>query len=385
MTRRIAVLGSTGSIGTQTLEVLSSAPESFDVVGLSARTSTDLLRDQAREWEPELVVLTDPEAPAEEFPCPVVRGEDGWSDILRRDLDVMVLSIVGAAGLQPCLEAIERGVDVAIATKEVLVMAGEVVTRRLEGSGARLVPVDSEHNAIFQLLRGEPLSTVRKVYLTASGGPFRDRTRDELKDVTPEEATAHPNWSMGKKISIDSATMMNKGLELIEARYLFDLEPDQVDALIHRQSVVHGLVEYRDHSVMAQCGTHDMKLAIQNALFTPERPEALVERLPFKSGTTWDFEPVDRSRYPAFRLAEQAMERGGTAPAVLNAANEEAVALFLAGETTFLTISRLVRHALETVDSVAGPDLDDIFEADRRARQAVRDTVGTTLREAKSS
>lgn len=369
MSRRLAVLGSTGSVGRQTLEVVRRFPGAFDVVALTTHTSVDRLRRQADEFDPEVLGVSHPEVDA---PDGVRRGPGVLEEIAGRDLDLLVLAVVGVAGLKPCLRALDRGVDVALANKEVLVTAGELVRDRRRSGDGRLLPVDSEHSGLYQLLRGEDARDVRRVVLTASGGPFRERSREGLQGITVEEALDHPNWDMGPKITVDSATMMNKGLEVIEACYLLDLPSERVEALIHPQSTVHALVEYRDHSLTAQCAVPDMKLPIQYALFYPERREAVVSSLTLKESFSWDFAPVDADRYPAYGLARRALEEGGSYPAVLNAANEQAVAAFLEGRVGFTRIPSLIEGCLEAHAGTDTVELEALLRADRWARDHVR-------------
>lgn len=372
MSRRLGVLGSTGSVGRQTLDVVRRFPNAFDVVALSTHTSVQRLQQQAREFDPDALAVTHPEVSAPEGTW---SGSDALQRMAEMELDCLVLAVVGVAGLEPCLTALDRGTTVALANKEVLVTAGELVRSRTESGEGRLLPVDSEHSGLFQLLRGEDPASVKRVVLTASGGPFRDRDRGELDRVTPEEALDHPNWDMGPKITVDSATLMNKGLEVIEACHLLGLEPGQVEALIHPQSAVHALVEYRDHSTVAQCGTPDMKLPIQYALFYPERREAVIAPLSLDEPFSWDFEPIDTDRFPAYGLARRALEEGGSYPAALNAANEEVVGAFLEGRIAFTDIPTYLRRCLEAHRDQGGRDLDGLLEADRWARRHVRGTL----------
>ncbi|MGM0381486.1 MAG: 1-deoxy-D-xylulose-5-phosphate reductoisomerase [bacterium] len=373
MTRRIAILGSTGSIGTQTLDVIRNQPEEFEVVALSAHSSVKKLKKQVEEFQPEQACLTG--ETTSPVPQKWLRGKSSLEKVAGLDLDVLVLSVVGAAGLKPCLKALENNTRVALANKEVLVMAGELVKRTQKETGGEIIPVDSEHSALFQILDGEEASRVKKVVITASGGPFLHSSPRDLKDITPEEALDHPNWDMGKKISIDSATMMNKGLEIIEACYLFDLEPERVKALVHPQSAVHGFVEYVDNSLFAQCAVPDMRLPIQYALFYPERRRATVEALDLEKSFCWEFEPVDIEQFPAFGHARQALRKGKTYPAVLNAANEVAVHAFLDKKIKFLDIARLVEKALAGHDPVEPDSLEKILEVDKKTRKFVAEKV----------
>lgn len=372
MTKEIGILGSTGSIGRQALDVVREFPSEFTVSALSAHTSMNLLKEQATEFSPDTVAISDPvEDPPDEW----IRGREGLLEIASMDLDLLVLAIVGAAGVEPCLRAIETGTDIAFANKEVLVTAGNLVRRRLEDSETELIPVDSEHSALMQLLQDEDNDDVTKLILTASGGPFLNHSLEELQNVTPEDALDHPNWDMGPKITVDSATMMNKGLEVIEALHLFDFPPNQVDAIIHPQSMVHGLIELTDNSVKAHCSEPDMKLAIQYALFYPEHRESLVDSVDFSVENNWEFRPIDRRKFPCFDLAVSAAESGSTAPVLLNASNEVAVEAFLDGQISFRDIPKLIENCLESVDSPECSDLESIMEVDRQGREFTRRAI----------
>lgn len=372
MSRRIGILGSTGSIGTQTLDVVRSFPDEFDVAALSTHQSVTALKEQAREFEPEVLAATDGESCPDEWK----HGEAGLEAIAGMDLDLLVVSVVGTIGLKPCLTALRNGTDVGLATKEVMVAGGPLVNEARDGGG-QLLPLDSEHHALDQLLRKESLDEVKRLILTASGGPFRDRDGD-LSGVTPEEALDHPNWNMGPKITIDSATMMNKGLELIEARYLFDFSPEKIQALVHPQSTVHALVEFRDHSAQAHLSVPDMKLTLQSALFHPERRDAVVDPLPLEDAISLDFYPVDTDRYPAYSLARRAMREGGGAPAVLNAANEVAVEAFLDERIRFTDIPRVVEDCLDGIDCEDVESCEGIRSLEESARNRA-DSIMTKM------
>lgn len=378
MSQRVAVLGSTGSIGCQALDVIRAFPDRFDVVGLSTHGSIDQLQQQIREFSPEEVAVTDPDVPAGDTPDDWLRGTEGLETIAAMDLDILVLAVVGAAGLKPCLTALERGVRVALANKEVLVVAGDLVKQVEAESGGRIIPVDSEHSALFQAIQGEDRDDIKQVTITASGGPFRTWSVGDIQNVSLEEALDHPNWDMGPKITIDSATMMNKGLEVIEACYLLDLDPGQVNAIVHPQSTVHGFVEFQDHSLVAHCGVADMKLPIQYALFYPERKEPVVESVPMDQPFSWDFEPIDEEKFPAFSHARRALDKGNSYPAVLNASNEIAVSAFLDEEIEFSRIPLLVDRALSAHDG-AGESLEQLLEADRWARSFTRESISETV------
>jgi len=354
MTKRISVLGSTGSIGKNTLDIVRRAEAgTYDIVALTANRSVDILAEQAKEFKPEFVALADKsqaKALTDKLAGTGIEtgvGPDAIIEAARRSADFTMAAIIGSAGLKPTLAAVEQGRHVGLANKECLVCAGETFMAAVRASGAVLLPVDSEHNAIFQVLEDEAKG-IRRLILTASGGPFREASLEKLSSVSREDALNHPVWSMGAKISIDSATLMNKGLELIEASWLFDRPSAEIDVIVHPQSIIHSMVEYIDGSVLAQLGSPDMRTPIAYAMGWPQRIAAPVERLDFAklSGLTF-FEP-DTVKFPALRLAREALEAGGEAPCVLNAANEQAVAAFLEGKIPFLGIANLVENALET-------------------------------------
>ena len=378
--RHLTLLGSTGSIGTQTLDVVRLFPDRFRVRALTAHANAELLLEQARTFRPDLVVIGEESKAA--FLEKELRGTDvrvGWGEAglceaaALAGTDVVVAAVVGVAGLAPVLAAIRAGKTVALANKETLVVGGALVNRLVEEHGARLVPVDSEHSAIFQCLVGEPADSVEKLILTASGGPFRTRDPRTFADVTPEEALDHPNWSMGAKITIDSATMMNKGLEVIEAHWLFGIEAARIEVLVHPQSIIHSMVAFRDGSTKAQLGVPDMKVPIQYALSYPERWAAPHERIDWAGLRCLDFAPPDLDAFPCLRLAYDALESGGTAPAVLNAANEAAVARFLGGAIPFTDIPRLIEKALGALARTSVPTLEALREADVQARRIVQE------------
>jgi 1-deoxy-D-xylulose-5-phosphate reductoisomerase len=378
----VAVLGSTGSIGVNTLSVIEAAGERFRVVGLSAHRKTGLAVEQARRFRPRWLAITDPVAaeavsvgdlPRE---TQLLVGHEALENVVREcgqrqvePLDVVVAAIVGSAGLRSTWAALEAGFTVALANKETLVMAGPLVVELAAKTMARLVPVDSEHNAVFQCLHAGHRSELRRIILTASGGPFRRHSAAELARVTPEEALRHPNWRMGPKITVDSATMMNKALEIIEARWLFDLKPDQIEVVVHPQSIVHSMVEFVDGSVIAQMSPPDMKLPIQYALSYPERWPGLSPRMDFGMPMDLEFEPPDFERFGALALGLEAARAGGTVGCVLNAANEAAVGQFLAGELPFTEIVPLCRRMIDHHTFEAHPTLERLFELDRWARQ----------------
>jgi 1-deoxy-D-xylulose-5-phosphate reductoisomerase len=381
---RLCILGSTGSIGTQTLDIVRLFPGRFAIDALTAGENVDLLARQAAEFRPRIAVVANEErldALRRALEGTGVEARAGAGAVREAAAaatsDTVVAAMVGFAGLAPTLEAIAAGKKIALANKESLVVAGELVRERARASGSRVIPVDSEHSAIFQCLVGEDATGVERLVLTASGGPFRTRARDTFASITREEALSHPNWSMGSKITVDSATMMNKGLEVIEARWLFDLPADCIHVVVHPQSIVHSMVEFVDGSTKAQMGVPDMKVPIQYALTFPERWPAPHERIDWKALRRLDFEEVDSARFPCVELAFEALRAGGTAAAVLNAANEQAVAGFLADRILFMDIPRLIGTALGRL-STAGPvGLDALLEADRDARRLVVELAGT--------
>ena len=378
MTKTIALLGATGSIGRQTLEVVREL--GISVAALTANTQADLLEQQARQFMPRLAVLYDEKAAADlrqrlrGTGIEVMSGEEGLlAAATLTEADTVVTAVMGSVGLKPTLEAIEKGKRIALANKETLVCAGELVMDAAERYGAEIVPVDSEHSAVFQCLQGcRDRGELRRILLTCSGGPFYGRRFEELEHVTAADALRHPNWHMGAKITVDSATLMNKGLEIIEAMRLYRLSVEQVQAVIHRQSIVHSLVEFRDGALLAQLGTPDMKLPIRYALTYPRRAESPDAPLDLLTCGALTFDEPDEEAFPCLRLARQAAAAGGTACAILNGANEAAVGLFLAGEIGFNDIPRRVERAMERVPVQYKPSLADILEADGAARREVK-------------
>ena len=372
--RKVLLLGSTGSIGTSALKVAQDIPERMEIVGLAAARSVDALVAQVRETGVKQVALTDEAAAAKArslLPSDVTLhvGASGLVDLVRAsDADMVLVAIVGVAGLAPALAAIEEGKHLAVASKEILVMAGEAVTEAARRKGVDILPVDSEHNAIFQCLEGHRDNAVRRILLTASGGPFRQLPADQLPHVTLAQALKHPTWTMGRKITIDSATLFNKGLEMIEARWLFDIEMPRVQVVVHPQSVVHSMVEYVDGSIIAQLSTPDMCLPIQYALLYPERLRSDRVQTNFAKIGQLTFEEPDTDRFPALGLARRAGEIGGTLPAVLNAANEVAVERFCARQLGFTGIAQLVTRVMDAHRVIEQPTLEQILEADRWAR-----------------
>jgi 1-deoxy-D-xylulose-5-phosphate reductoisomerase len=374
----VAVFGSTGSIGRNTLEVISASRGALRCVALSAHSNLDVLVQQAQKLHPRWIVASDPLAAATHdwsaLPGDVelVVGPEGLESVAsRREVDIVVAAIVGSAGLRGTWAAVEAGKTVALANKETMVVGGPLVTELAHQTGARIVPVDSEHSAVFQALQAGRREDVKRIILTASGGPFRNHTAGQLAEVTIADALRHPTWTMGPKITIDSATMMNKALEIIEARWLFDLRPDQIDVVVHPQSIVHSLVEFVDGSVIAQLGSPDMRLPIQYALTYPRRTAGPATPLDFTERMRLDFEPPDPERFPALALGLEVARAGGTAGAVFNAANEAAVAEFRAGKLHFTEIVPRCRAVLEQHPFDPRPSLEQLFALDRWARQEV--------------
>lgn len=375
MTRSVTILGATGSIGASTLDLIEREPDAYRVEALTAHRDVDGLARAARRTRARRAVIADEaryaalKAALAGTGIDVAAGREAVCDAARSGADWTMAAIVGSAGLGPVIAALEGGRTVALANKEALVCAGDIVTRAAARTGARLLPVDSEHNAVFQCFDHDRPERVRRVILTASGGPFRGRSRDEMRGVTPDQAVAHPTWTMGAKISVDSATLMNKGLELIEAFHLFPLRPDQLDVLVHPQSVVHSLVDYVDGSVLAQMGAPDMRVPIAYTLAWPERMATPCKVLDLAAIGRLDFEAPDMDRFPALRLAQAALAAGGARPAVLNAANEVAVAAFLERRVGFLDIAAIVEQVLNRYDPPAPDDLAGVTAVDDEARQ----------------
>lgn len=376
--RRITILGSTGSIGTNTLDVVGrlGGRESFDVMALTGNGNIALLAEQAKTFGAKLAVTASDEHyealkdALSGSGIAVAAGKSGLAEAAAMDAGWVMAAIVGTAGLRPTLIAAERGADIALANKECLVSAGALFIEAVKQGGGKLLPVDSEHNAIFQVLEENQRHALERIILTASGGPFRTWTLREMASVTVETARAHPNWSMGLKISIDSASMFNKALEMIEAQHLFRLKPEQVEVVVHPQSVIHSMVGYTDGSVLAQLGSPDMRTAIGYALTYPRRGHLPVERLDFTKLSRLDFEAPDPDRFPALRLAREAMETGGVAGAVLNGAKEVALEAFIAGRLRFLDMPRIVERTMAMLSQLpAASSMDDVFAADEKARQ----------------
>lgn len=381
--KKITLLGSTGSIGRSALEVIASNPGCFEVVALAAGRNVQLLREQIRIFHPRLVVVgSEKEVAALKALNPphnveILCGQDGLIHAATLpENDVVLNGLVGSLGLMASLETVRAGKNLALANKESLVVGGPLFEKELAASGAAILPVDSEHSAIWQCLKAGEMPEVRQILLTASGGPFRERPKDSFSSITREEALAHPTWKMGPKITIDSATMMNKGLELIEAVWLFSVPPEKVKIVIHPQSIVHSMVEFVDSSIIGQMSSPDMKLPIAYALFWPQRRPSEFGRVDLTRVGRLDFYEPDLDKFPALRLARMAADMGGTAPAVLNAANEVAVAAFLDGRIGFMRITELIENILVKHNVVTLPELDDILDSDRWARRHIEESIG---------
>ena len=376
--KRLIILGSTGSIGVQALEVAER--NGYRVTALAAGKNTRLLEKQARKFKPDIVAVSDESAAQDlkirlqDTDIKVLVGQDGVCAAAQYEGDIVLNAIVGIAGLRPTLAAIDAGKTIALANKETLVAGGEIVNRKLKETGVKLLPVDSEHSAIFQSLQGAPHGSVKKILLTASGGPFYGKTKKDLESVTVKDALNHPNWSMGAKITVDSATLMNKGLEVIEAVRLFDVAPADIEVLVHRQSIVHSGIELSDGAVIAQLGTPDMRLPIQYALTYPERADFAFEHLSLADIGTLTFARPDTDTFRCLPICIEAVKRGGLAPAAVNGANEEAVALFLSGKIKFLQIAEMAQKALDLVNNKREYTIEDVFEADKAARELIRNS-----------
>ncbi len=375
--KKVLILGSTGSIGINTLNVIRNFPSKFEIAALTVNTRIDLLEPQIDEFNPKTVVVKDEKLGQElkrriSGKCEVLFGHEGLIEAASKlEYDIFVGAMVGFSGLAPTLEAIKRGKIIALANKETLVVAGELVTKLCKENNAKLIPIDSEHSAIFQCLEGEKKDQVEKLILTASGGPFLNKTKSYFDEVSVKEALNHPNWKMGNKITIDSASMMNKGLEIIEARWLFGIEKNKIDVVIHPQSIIHSMVQFVDGSIKAQMGLPDMKLPIQYALTYPERLPNDFPRTDLAQIGTLNFYPPDQDKFECLKLAYLVLEAGGTAPCILNAANEIAVDKFLKGKIKFSQIPHLITKALEKIENHKSPDVKTIFECDKETREYV--------------
>ena len=380
--KQIAILGSTGSIGTQTLDVVRQHPDAFTVYALTAHRSVDMLIEQALEFNPAVVCIADESCyprlrdALSDLPIKVMAGEKAIAEIVTHaDIDVVVAAMVGYAGLRPTMEAIRAGKTIALANKETLVVAGEIICQLAQQYKVRILPVDSEHSAIFQSLVGEDMASVEKLLLTASGGPFRTVSLEQMQHVTAAQALLHPNWEMGAKITIDSASMMNKGFEVIEARWLFDIPVDKIQVLVHPQSVVHSAVQFVDGSVKAQLGTPDMRMPIQYALTYPERWESDVPRLDFFRSSQLTFEEPDLQRFPNLALAYEAMNSGGNMPCILNAANEVVNLAFREGRCGFLQMSDVIAKTMAQTAFIAEPNYEDYVQTDLEARKIAKELI----------
>ncbi len=376
MQKQVAILGSTGSIGTQTLEVIEKNPDHFKLEILTARNNADVLIAQSRKFLPNHVVIANEDKynyvsqNLSDLPVKVYAGSDALEQIVEMDsVDIIMSALVGFSGLQPTLRAIRAGKDIALANKETLVVGGDLVTKSAIENRVNIYPVDSEHSAIFQCIVGEELNPIEKIILTASGGPFLGKDRAYLQHVTPVEALKHPNWCMGDKVTIDSASLMNKGLEVIEAKWLFGLKPEQIEVIIHPQSIIHSLVQFEDGSLKAQLGIPDMKLPIQYALGFPKRLKSDMERFSFSAYPNLTFQSPDKETFPNLSLAYQALHKGGNMPCVLNAANEVTVNAFLEGKLGFFDMSGIIEKTMNSVAFIATPDLNDYVETDSEARK----------------
>ncbi len=380
--KRIAILGSTGSIGTQTLEIISKHPDRFTAEVLTANNNVDLLIKQAKEFMPDTVILVNDKhylklkSALQDLPVKVYAGTDAVEQIVSSsNIDIVLTAMVGYSGLKPTIEAIKSGKTIALANKETLVVAGELISKLISESNSKIIPVDSEHSAILQCLVGESVNNIEKITLTASGGPFRDLSASELKLVSPESALDHPNWNMGNKITIDSASMMNKGLEVIEAKWLFDLKPNQIEVIIHPQSIIHSFVHFIDGSVKAQLGLPDMRLPIAYALEYPHRINTDFPRFDPGDYNSLTFEKVDLKKFRNLAIAFEALDAGGTAPCVMNAANEIAVESFLNHKIGFTDMTSVIEEVIQKVGFLSSPDLDILEEMDRRARREAMEIV----------
>ena len=380
--KQIAILGSTGSIGTQTLDVVRQHPEAFSVYALTAHRSVDMLIQQALEFNPAVVCIADEayyprlREALSDLPIQVMAGEKAIAEMVTMpEIDVVVAAMVGYAGLRPTIEAIRAKKTIALANKETLVVAGEIICRLAQRYKVNILPVDSEHSAIFQCLVGESRDSIEKLLLTASGGPFRTFTYEQMQHVTAAQALQHPNWEMGAKITIDSASMMNKGFEVIEARWLFDIPVEKIQVLVHPQSVVHSAVQFVDGSVKAQLGTPDMRIPIQYALTYPERWHSDVPRLDLFATKQLTFEEPDLQRFPNLRLAYEAMEKGGNMPCILNAANEVVNLAFREGRCGFLQMSEVIAETMAKTNFITEPTYEDYVQTDRLARQIAKERI----------
>lgn len=381
--RRLSILGSTGSIGKNTLEVVSTNPDAFKIVGLTARNNISLLESQIEQFRPEVAAVFDKtEADrlrSKKLPVKIFSGEEGVIEAATLEsVDMVVSAIAGSAGLMPTLAAVKAGKTIALATKEALVMAGRIIMAEASKRGVKILPVDSEHSAVFQCLNGRDIEEVKRIILTASGGAFLGRSASELESVTPEDALNHPNWDMGRKITIDSATLMNKGLEVIEAYWLFNLPADKIDVVIHPQSIIHSMVEFIDGSILAQMSVPDMKGPISYALSYPHRTESVMSALSLTDVAKLTFEKPDHEKYPSLSLTYDALKRGGTMPCVLNSSNEAAVEAFLNKRISFTAITRVVSKTMSEHSVLKGETIEEVLSASIWARQKAEEIINET-------
>lgn len=376
--RNIAILGSTGSIGRQALDVIASYPERFEAYALVANNSVELLIEQARRYCPEVVVIANESKYSQlrealsDLPIKVWCGSGAIEEIVRDEaIDMVLTAMVGFSGLKPTISAISAGKTIALANKETLVVAGELITSLALEKRAAVLPVDSEHSAIFQCLNGEGTNRIEKILLTASGGPFRNFSSEQLRGVTPAQALAHPNWNMGEKVTIDSSTLMNKGFEMIEAKWLFGVEPSQIEVLVHPQSIIHSMVQFEDRSIIAQLGQPDMRMPIQYAFSYPERLRSDIPPVDFFTLSQLTFERPDREKFPNLTYAYEAIEKGGNMPCILNAANEVAVAMFLQERIGYTEMSHLIAETMQKATFLQSPSLDDYLQSDAETRTII--------------
>ncbi|MBP3350858.1 MAG: 1-deoxy-D-xylulose-5-phosphate reductoisomerase [Lachnospiraceae bacterium] len=380
--KKIAILGSTGSIGTQTLDIVRNYSEELQVVALAAGNNVELLEKQIREFQPRVVAMWSEKAALDlkqrisDLEVSVLTGMEGLLAIsVLSDVEVLVTAIVGMIGIRPTIEAIKAGKDIALANKETLVCAGHIIMPLAKEYNVSILPVDSEHSAIFQSLNGEPKNRISKILLTASGGPFRGKAREELQNMQVEDALKHPNWSMGRKITIDSSTLVNKGLEVMEAKWLFGVEPEQIQVVVHPQSIIHSMVEYVDGAVIAQLGIPDMKLPIQYALFYPDRRVMNEKKLDFFELQNMTFEKPDTETFYGLKLAYEALRSGGNVPTIYNAANEKAVALFLEKKISYLQIPEMIERSMSKIGRIENPDVEQILETENRVYEYIAGLV----------
>lgn len=382
MKKRVAILGSTGSIGEQALEVIDKHTDKFELVAISAGSNFEKLINQAKKFKPKYVGIQEEKYKEDVISClknlniKVIAGDDASRNIVSEcDADIILISIVGFAGIYPTIEAIKQGKDIALANKETIVVAGEYISKLIKENNVKIIPVDSEHSAIFQCLQGESAEDIEKIYLTASGGPFRGKKKEDLINIVKEDALKHPNWCMGNKITIDSATLMNKGLEAIEAKWLFNLSPEQIEVIIHPQSIIHSIVQFKDGSMKAQMSLPDMRLPILYSLSYPERIKSELPRLDLHVYQQLTFEKPDMRTFPCLELALYALNKGGNIPCILNAANEEAVKAFLYDKIKFYDIPKIVERMIFTATYIKSPTIEDYIECDKETRKKANEMI----------